>query len=220
MTTPMAAAEAPGSNGRVETAIRIQPVNFARLEVAIRGSTPYMQCRFSEKAQQKMAETQAAGQQARSRRTRAPRDFDGDYKAAFHADRDGRYGIPAPAFRNAMISVCRLVGFKMTLAKLSIFVEHDALDAVDASPLVWITGTPERTDLPVRNATGVVDIRVRPLWREWGALLRLKWDADQFSAEDVVNLLDRAGQQVGIGEGRPDSKNSNGIGMGTFEVMR
>ena len=49
--------------------------------------------------------------------------------------------------------------------------------------------------------------------------LRLKWDGDQFTPTDVVNLLSRAGQQVGIQEGRPDSKNSAGMGWGTFEVV-
>lgn len=34
----------------------------------------------------------------------------------------------------------------------------------------------------------------------------------------MVNLLSRAGLQVGIGEGRPDSKKSAGMGYGLFTV--
>jgi len=34
----------------------------------------------------------------------------------------------------------------------------------------------------------------------------------------VTNLLSRVGMQVGIGEGRPFSKNSAGMGWGTFEL--
>ena len=37
--------------------------------------------------------------------------------------------------------------------------------------------------------------------------------------EDVANLIMRAGMQAGIGEGRPFSKESAGIGYGLFEVM-
>jgi hypothetical protein len=33
-----------------------------------------------------------------------------------------------------------------------------------------------------------------------------------------VNLFNRVGQQVGVGEGRPDSRNSAGMGMGLFNV--
>jgi hypothetical protein len=55
----------------------------------------------------------------------------------------------------------------MTLAKLSLFIEADGLDVIDGTPLVRIiAGEPERTDMHVRNATGVVDIRTRPMWRE------------------------------------------------------
>jgi hypothetical protein len=56
------------------------------------------------------------------------------------------------------------------------------------------------------------------MWREWGLTLKVKFDADQFSATDVTNLLLRAGLQVGVGEGRPDSRESAGLGWGTFEI--
>ena len=37
--------------------------------------------------------------------------------------------------------------------------------------------------------------------------------------EDVVNLMARVGMQVGIGEGRPDSKASAGLGNGLFQIL-
>jgi hypothetical protein len=41
-----------------------------------------------------------------------------------------------------------------------------------------------------------------------------------FTPEHVAALLQRAGMQVGIGEGRPDSKRSVGQGWGLFTVKR
>jgi hypothetical protein len=118
-----------------------------------------------------------------------------------------------------MISACRLVGFAMTLAKLSIFIEADGYDKDEGTPLVRITeGEPKRLEMAVRLATGVSDISVRPMWEEWGALLRIRYDADQFSLQDVTNLLMRVGMQVGICEGRPDSKKSAGMGWGIFQI--
>ena len=38
------------------------------------------------------------------------------------------------------------------------------------------------------------------------------------SDADIVNLISRVGMQVGIGEGRPDSKQSAGLGFGLFEI--
>jgi hypothetical protein len=136
-----------------------------------------------------------------------------------HISTQGWCGVPAGAFRQAMISACRLVGFKMTLAKLSLFVIADGIDKVDGIPLVKFEGTPERVDMAVRNATGVADIRVRPMWREWTMSLTIRYDGDQFTAQDVTNLLSRVGMQVGIGEGRPDSRESAGLGWGTFEIV-
>ncbi len=110
----------------------------------------------------------------------------------------------------------------MTLAKLSVFVVADGYerDRFGTQPLVKITkGKPERTDFAVRNATGVADIRPRPMWAEgWEAVVTIRFDADQFTLSDVTNLLARRGEQVGIGAGRPDSKDSAGMGWGTFRI--
>jgi hypothetical protein len=106
----------------------------------------------------------------------------------------------------------------MTVAKLSIFIVSDGFDIVDGTPLVRIQGDPEQSLLPVRNQTGVIDLRMRPLWREWAASLSIRFDAEQFSPQDITNLLVRAGRQVGIGEGRPDSRDSNGMEYGLFHV--
>ena len=202
-------------------AVQIQPPNLQTIEIEITGTAPLMINRFSAKAMEQMADKQRSGSQATKGKKREAKDFDAVFNGARHISREGWDGIAAGAFRNALISACRLVGFKMTLAKLSLFIEADGFDRVDGTPLIRILGgEPERSVMAARNATGVVDLRVRPQWMEWGALLRVRYDADQFSATDVVNLLMRVGMQVGIGEGRPDSKMSAGLGFGTFAVAQ
>jgi len=199
-------------------AVQIKPPKIEKAVFKIVGTAPYVQARFSGKAMQAMMSKMASGKTAGSRKVREARDFDADYKNAMHISPKGWNGIPAGAFRQAMISACRLVGFKMTLAKLSVFVDADGFDKIDGIPLVRIEGTPERIDMAVRNATGVADIRVRPMWREWSATVRVSYDADQFTVEDVTNLMARVGLQVGIGEGRPDSRESAGLGWGLFRL--
>lgn len=200
--------------------VRISPPKFTVLTVEIEGLSPYMQLRFSQKAKATMMGKMEAGSTAKGKRTRDARDFNEDFQQAQYISNEGWSGIPAPSFRNASIDVCRMVGFKMTHARMSIFVEADGFDKFDGTPLVKIDSVtgPERVDMAVRNATGVADIRIRPMWRQWSCKLRVRFDEDQFTAEDVVNLLNRAGQQVGVGEGRPFSKNSNGLGMGMFTI--
>ena len=202
------------------TKLTITPPRFERAAVLIRGTAPFMQHKFSQKAIDKIEETQRKGSTAKKGTKKEARVFEDDWKAAMHLSLDGRYGIPAAAFRSAMIDACRMAGFQMTRAKMSIFVEADTFDATDNCPLVYLSGEPDKDPklMPVRNDSGVVDLRCRPIWSQWECVLRMRWDADQFSAVDVVNLLARAGVQVGVGEGRPFSKNSNGMGFGTWEV--
>lgn len=187
------------------------------LAIKIVGTAPYVQHKFSGKSRRKMLDAQMTTK-ATSRKAKEPRDPDADYEGALHVTDKGKYGIPAPAFRSAMISACRIAGFQMTKAKLSVFVEPDAFDADDGTPLVFIVGKPERHEGSVRLETGVASIAIRPMWRKWSATVRVTYDADQFSDTDVGNLMMRAGLQVGVGEGRPDSKKSNGCGWGTFRI--
>lgn len=203
----------------VQTAVQIKPANIQQAVFKIKGTAPYVQARFSAKAMQAMKEKMLAGSTAKGKKVREARNFDEDFEQAKHVSEQGWVGIPASSFRQAIISACRLVGFRMTLAKLSVFVAADGFDRVDGIPLIKLqAGEPERTEMAVRNATGVADIRVRPMWREWAADVKVSYDADQFTLQDVTNLMQRVGMQVGIGEGRPDSRDSAGLGWGTFTL--
>jgi hypothetical protein len=203
-----------------QTVVAIKPANIEFARFKIHGTAPYVQARFTQKAMQAMHEKMSAGSTANKKKEKAARNFEDDFEQAHHRSTEGWVGIPAGAFRQAMISACRLVGFKMTLAKLSVFIDADGFDAVDGIPLIRLeAGDAEYTEMAVRNATGVADLRVRPMWRTWGATINVKYDADQFSITDVTNLMARVGIQVGIGEGRPDSRDSAGLGWGTFEIV-
>ena len=199
-------------------AVTISAPRIRNAEFTLTGTAPYMQARFGEKAMNKMRATQEAGSQSKGKKVREARDFNADYEAAKHISTEGWCGVPAGAFRTACIDVCRLVGFKMTLAKLSIFIEPDGFDKIDGTPLVRLQGTPEKNVSGVRNANGNLDLRTRPMWRKWSVKLHVKFDEDQFSLADISNLLARAGIQCGIGEGRPNSRMSTGIGFGTFKI--
>ena len=200
-----------------ETAVVISAPNFQTVDVLLQGTAPLVVERFSKKAElmAKMAEGKSSG----SKKVRDARDYDKEAEDARYRSVENWEGMNAAAFRAGMISACRLVGFKMTLAKLSTFVVADGLDLKDGIPLIRIYGGSETYTAHTRNATGVVDVRSRPMYREWAARLRVRFDSDQFTTQDVYNLISRVGLQVGIGAGRPDSKASAGCGFGTFEIV-
>jgi hypothetical protein len=202
-----------------KTVVTIKPANMKTIAFKISGTAPLLQNAFSQGARDEMMSKMASASTSRKGKKREARDYEQDMKNATHLSEDWWQGIPASAFRSAMISACRLVGFKMTIAKMSVFILADGLDAVDGMPLVRFEGEPERHDMAARVGISGTDIRVRPMWRKWSANLNIRFDADQFTETDVANLLQRAGMQVGIGEGRPDSRSSTGLGLGTFEIV-
>lgn len=205
--------------GKANTTIIPRP-KFRISSFDIQGITPLVLHKFSQKVQDKIREKQEEGSTTTKGKAREARDFSVNYEAARHRSSEGWDGIPASAFRNAMISACRTVGFKMTIAKMSVFCVQDGFDE-EGNGLVRITKGEPRMDVrPGRNANGGVDLRARPMWQPgWTATVTLRWDSDQFRDVDIINLLARAGQQVGVGEGRPDSKMSAGCGWGQFDVL-
>ena len=209
-------AKEAAAEGPVKRDVTIPAPDLRVVEFALVGTAPYVQHRFSKKAA--IMQAQAEGPTTGKKKPRTPKDFDQNYEDAKHKTAAGRIGIPASAFRHAMISACRLVGFHMSRAKLSIFVVADDID-IDGLPVVHIEGKPEQHTAHVRNESGVIDIRARPMWRKWSCVLRVQYDADQFQMQDIANLVARAGMQVGVGEGRHDSKKSlAGMGWGTFAI--
>lgn len=195
---------------------------FQEAVFTIQGVAPFVQERFSKKAGDAIRAKHEAGSQANKGKKREARNFEAEYMGSMYETEAGKRGIPSTSFRCAMISACRLVGFKMTLAKLSIQVKPDGFDKYDLTPLCFFTkGEPHIDVRPTRNATGVADLRARAMWNPgWEAKVRIEWDADQFSIQDVTNLMMRVGRQVGVGAGRPDSKDSCGLGWGLFDLAK
>ena len=198
----------------------IPPPNFKIGHFKLIGVSPLVINRFSEKAKAEIRAKHEKGKRAsKAKRDQPPRDFKADYEAAKHVSMEGWLGIPAISFRAAMVSACKVAGYAMTRAKLAIFVVPDGFDD-EGTPLVKITkGKPKMHIGPVRNSDGSVDLRSRPMWDAgWEAEVKIEYDADMMGLDDIANLLTRVGKQVGIVEGRADSKKSVGCGWGVFRL--
>ncbi len=199
----------------------IPAARFGHALFEIEGSAPLVIHRFSAKVKEQMKQKMEMGKAAGSRKNREAKATDELFQEARYISKQGWDGFHAASIRNAMISACRLVGFKMTLAKMSIFVEADGWDAKERQiPLIRIYGEAAKQEDMARVETGQPYVTVRAAFYEWKAKIRIRWDEDQFTLQDVTNLLSRVGQQVGVCEGRPDSPNSCGMGWGLFEVAQ
>lgn len=207
-----------GKNEAEQKKIEVTPIRKQTVVFKVVGTAPYVQHRFSEKAKRQMEKKQKAGSQSKKGEKKESRNFEADCESARYISSEGWSGIPTSQFRAAMITACKLVGFHMSKAKLSLFPLNDGVDSREGTNLIKINGDYEMSIKPERLPNGAMDLRARPMWKKWSATVRVSYDADMFSATDVANLLNRAGIQVGIGEGRPDSRNSYGCGWGTFEI--
>jgi len=203
-----------------EQAISIKAPNFGHIQFRLIGTAPLVGNKFAAKMREAMKAGQEAGRTAKSKKVREPKNFDEVYQGHRHISTEGWDGIPATAIRAAMVSACRTAGYKMTWAKLAFQVIPDGFDNDDRSALIRITkGEPKPLESYVRLATGAADITHRPVWDPgWEAMVTIRYDADMLTSQDVANLLARAGEQVGILAGRPDSRMSVGQGWGTFKL--
>lgn len=200
--------------------VTIKPPKFETATVTIRSTAPYIQNRFANYKQEEMVAKQKEGSKmSRTRKAKPPKDFERGYRGSMHIAQEGWHGIPCTALRNAMIDACRLTEIDMIRAKMCIRIIADGLDAENLEPLVRIKGEPRMHLDRVKIGMNQTDIIPRAMFEKWEASITIQWDADVFQAQDVVNLLARAGWQVGVGAGRPLSKTSAGTGKGTFEIV-
>lgn len=203
---------------KAKVRIEITPPNYQILPVRVEGTAPLMLHKFSEKMRKQIEAKQTATDKTQAKR--APKDYAAEFNAARYVARGGKWdGIPAGAFRAAMIGACRRVeGLPMTQAKGAFFIIPDGRDDTDGTPLIRIQGKAVHDTRPVRLESGVADLRNRPRYDTWACEMKIQFDADLLSPNDVANLLARAGTSVGVGELRPQGPNSYGGDFGMFSV--
>lgn len=202
--------------------IKVTPIKMQSQTFSFHHTAPLCLNRFGADKLRKMAEAMAKTDEEKKKEKakkpkRPARDYEQEFHDACHLSTEGWFGFPASGIRTGCVDVCRVTELEMVKAKLSIFVVADGY-SMDATPLVKIYGEPRKSIKPARNSNMSTDLRSRPLWMAWGMQPTIRWDADQFDLVDVANLLVRVGIQVGLGEGRPFSKKSCGIGWGTFDL--
>lgn len=117
---------------------------------------------------------------------------------------DGRYGVPAVMFKAAAVSACRSVQAKMTEARQAFFVRGNILPIYGSQPVAW--------ESMVRNDNGAPDIRFRPVFEEWAINVEIDHDAGLISEAQILNLFERAGYGVGVGDWRPEKSASGQCG--------
>jgi hypothetical protein len=202
----------PAKKKTVAEPIVLRRIEDERVAIGIVGITPVIPHRWSEKSLDAMRDKHMG----QARRKPGPKNAEEDARSScYWLDEEcTRPGMPATAFKGAMVSACRFFAApSMVEAKTLFYVEGVGVDQ-----LVELDGDGiMREDTP-RNSTGVVDLRYRMMFFPWSAHLNVRFPKGYISAESVLALLDAAGR-VGVGDWRPGSPKSNTGTYGTFRVV-
>jgi hypothetical protein len=130
------------------------------------------------------------------------------FLGTLYSHEDGGYGFPSVAFKASAVAACRYIdGVPMTTALGSFHVMGD---------LTQLRGIPNNRLDPTRvggkgRGTGVADMRFRGEFKEWAAVLRIRFLENVISAEQIINLFNHAGSCVGVGEWRPEKNGNKGM---------
>ena len=181
------------------------------LTIGITGTSPLIMHAWSEKARKMILDKQMGLPVPKKQ----PKNPEEDFNGARYVSGEGWDGIPATAFKAAMVGACRMVdSLNMTQAKRMFFVEADD----PATGLVRIYGEPEMREDMVRLETGVADIRFRPQYWPWRCNVTVRFLSSIIRTEQVINLISLAGLTEGVGEWRPSAPKSATGTYGLWEV--
>lgn len=186
--------------------IQIQRPDLRVVEIGVKGTSPLICHKWSKKAKEEML----AKQQKKNVKAKEAKDPERDYQESLYRTSDDGYGFPAVAFKAAAVRAAKMIdGLAMTDVRQMMHV------LADDSDLVRIEGKPQMREDMVRLNGKTADIRYRGEFREWGAKLRIQYNADVISADQVANLVYLAGFSVGVGEWRIE----RGGSFGTFTIV-
>ena len=199
-------AEASGS----AIAVHIPPPDIRHLKIKIRGMSPLIVNRFSEKAKRQIEDKQ----QQKAVKGRGKREPEAEYKASLYTF-GSKYGFPASGFKKAMITASAQVIEKKKMFLRGCFFVKGTLHG---ETFVEIKGKPSmREDFVRLQGMGrPADIRYRAQFEDWTADLNIQYNAAVVSPEQLLNLLQVAGFSVGIGDWRPERDGHSGM----FEVAK
>jgi len=186
----------------------VKSFDIKTIEVSVRGISPLIVHRFSEKAKKQIEDKQQGVAKTRKHEQRNPEQ---DFNEARHVSPQGWDGFPVAGFKAAMIRGAKMIGLVMKDAQMSFFILPDC----HLTQLIKINDAPQmRTDM-VRVGIDSADVRYRPEYHQWWSTLRIEYNQGMISEGQIKQMISAAGYGCGIGEMRPEKGK---FSFGRFEI--
>ena len=187
--------------------VDLTPIQISIITFWIRGVSPLIQNAWDEKALEMIRMTAME----RKKRKKPARDPDKEAESKSHRTADKEYGIPLLALKASMIGAAhKNLGIEKTMVRKAFFIPDP--DGTGILPMEC--NEPIVREDIVRVGMGQTDLRYRPEFRNWRVSVTAHIDTEILEKNDVINLVNRAGFGVGIGEWRPEK----GGDFGRYEI--
>lgn len=180
-------------------------------KVKIKGKTPYMQHRMDDVALEEWEKQR--GIIIERKDIHQP----DEKRALFHSymDEKGEFYIPSDQVKGSMINAGGMIKSKVGNAKKSMknivaamfFIQQDKLPLNNN----WVV---DKRSAVNRNIKARV-ISIRPKWESWETEFILAVDNDTITNETIKQIIESAGNYIGIGSFRPEH---NGM-FGRFDLV-
>lgn len=188
---------------KTEQKINLKPLKLGKLKLEVVGKSPYlpepMDIAVLDRYDKK-----------KSKQTYTPDDLSEEEKAKekYYYTEDGKKGIPARAFYNAMIKASSYIFTKseggMRNVKEGVRVVGNIL------PLTYKKETKVEHWGRMSGRTKAPRKIIRNAFHDWKCTLEIEYNQSQLSAEHIVNILNWAGFHIGVGGFRKEKTGSYG----------
>lgn len=173
------------------------------VKVRIEGKTPLLMRQFTDEAAMKATngnQMVAAGGEKRTPREEA--------ETGLYKDNDGQIIMPQPNLFRCLVDAGKF--FKAGKSKVTTQKSSLIPACLSIEEMVIPVQHKEDWDVdtrPVRiPATGGRILRHRPRFNDWALDFTLTVDTDMMNLKLVRDIVDAAGQRIGLGDFRPDTK--------------
>lgn len=181
--------------------IQLQRPDLRIIAIPITGTAGLIMHKWSEKAKKEMLDKQMK----KAKQGRDAKDPQKDYEDSIYYTADGKFGFPAIGFKAAIVRAGTYSGMPMTFLRGALHINGE---------FVEIHGLPTMREDMVRVGMGTADIRYRAEFKQWSAVLHIRYNAGVISEEQIANLVLTAGFSVGVGEWRPEKDGQ----FGTWDI--
>lgn len=192
------------------TQITIRRLGTERILVPILGTAPLIVHAWSPKQKRAMLDAMQG-----VKRPKEHKNPEAEFESAMYRCMDGRYGVPSLAFKSAFVAASRYFGksVPMTVLRQALFVAGVPSDDTTSTTLLTPIETvspPRMREDPVRVGAGGTDLRYRPEFTQWSAVIDLTYVSSMIDRDSVLSLMEAAGMGVGVCEWRPERDGANG----------